>query len=46
VVTAGPGTTDAITGIANAFRAESPMLMIGGQGALSQQMGHYGPAAC
>lgn len=36
VVTAGPGTTDAITGIANAFRAESPMLMIGGQGALSQ----------
>jgi acetolactate synthase-1/2/3 large subunit len=35
VVTAGPGTTDAITGIANAFRAESPMLMIGGQGALS-----------
>ncbi|MEE9251076.1 MAG: thiamine pyrophosphate-binding protein, partial [Alphaproteobacteria bacterium] len=32
VVTAGPGTTDAVTGIANAFRAESPMLMIGGQG--------------
>ena len=37
VVTAGPGTTDAMTGIANAFRAESPMLLIGGQGALSQQ---------
>jgi acetolactate synthase-1/2/3 large subunit len=36
VVTAGPGTTDAITGIANAFRAESPFLLIGGQGALSQ----------
>jgi acetolactate synthase-1/2/3 large subunit len=36
VVTAGPGTTDAITGVANAFRAESPMLLIGGQGALSQ----------
>jgi acetolactate synthase-1/2/3 large subunit len=36
VVTAGPGTTDAITGIANAFRAESPMLLIGGQGALGQ----------
>src|SRR5919109_5378509 len=34
VVTAGPGTTDAITGIANAFRAESPMLLIGGAGAL------------
>ncbi len=36
VVTAGPGTTDAITGIANAFRAESSMLLIGGQGALTQ----------
>jgi acetolactate synthase-1/2/3 large subunit len=36
VVTAGPGTTDAVTGIANAYRAESPILVIGGQGALSQ----------
>ena len=36
VVTAGPGTTNAMTGIANAFRAESPMLLIGGQGALTQ----------
>src|SRR5437763_735660 len=36
VVTAGPGTSDAVTGVANAFRAESPMLLIGGQGALSQ----------
>jgi thiamine pyrophosphate-dependent acetolactate synthase large subunit-like protein len=36
VVTAGPGTTDAVTGIANALRAESPILVIGGQGALSQ----------
>ncbi|MDT0320553.1 thiamine pyrophosphate-binding protein [Streptomyces millisiae] len=36
VVTAGPGTTDAVTGVANAFRAESPMLLIGGQGAHSQ----------
>ena len=36
VVTAGPGTTDAITGVANAFRAESPFLLIGGQGALTQ----------
>lgn len=36
VTTAGPGTTNAMTGIANAFRAESPILMIGGQGALSQ----------
>ena len=40
VVTAGPGTTDAVTGVANAFRAESPMLLIGGQGAHTQhQMG-------
>lgn len=36
VVTAGPGTTNAMTGVANAFRAESPMLLIGGQAALSQ----------
>ena len=36
VVTAGPGTTNAITGVANAFRAESPFLLIGGQSALSQ----------
>src|ERR1044072_7036389 len=36
VVTAGPGTTDAVTGVANALRAESPMLLIGGQGALTQ----------
>jgi acetolactate synthase-1/2/3 large subunit len=36
VVTAGPGTTDAVTGVANAYRAESPLLVIGGQGALSQ----------
>jgi acetolactate synthase-1/2/3 large subunit len=36
VVTAGPGTTDAVTGVANAFRAESPMLLIGGGGPLKQ----------
>jgi acetolactate synthase-1/2/3 large subunit len=36
VVTAGPGTTDAVTGIANAWRAQTPMLLIGGQGALKQ----------
>lgn len=36
VVTAGPGTTDAMTGVANALRAESPMLLIGGQGATGQ----------
>ena len=38
VVTAGPGTTDAVTGVANAFRAESPMLLIGGQGATDQHL--------
>lgn len=32
VVTAGPGVTNAVTGIANAFRAQSPLLVIGGQG--------------
>jgi acetolactate synthase-1/2/3 large subunit len=36
VVTAGPGTIDAVTGIANAFRAESPMLLIGCGGPLKQ----------
>jgi acetolactate synthase-1/2/3 large subunit len=36
VVTAGPGTTDAVTGVANAFRAQSPMLLIGGQAARTQ----------
>lgn len=36
VVTAGPGTTNATTGVANAFRAESPMLLIGGQTAAAQ----------
>ena len=30
VVTAGPGVTDAVTGIANAHAARSPLLLIGG----------------
>jgi acetolactate synthase I/II/III large subunit len=36
VTTAGPGCTNAVTGIATAFRSETAMLHIGGQGALSQ----------
>src|SRR5438132_6737703 len=36
VVTAGPGTTDTVTAVANAWRAQTPMLVIGGQGALKQ----------
>jgi acetolactate synthase-1/2/3 large subunit len=30
VVTAGPGVTDALTGVANAWAANSPMILIGG----------------
>ena len=36
VVTAGPGTTDAVTAVANAWRAQVPMLLLGGQGPLGQ----------
>ena len=40
VTTAGPGCTNAMTGIATAFRSESPVLHIGGQSSLTQhQMG-------
>ncbi|MNJ95755.1 Acetolactate synthase large subunit IlvG [compost metagenome] len=38
VTTAGPGCTNAMTGIATAFRSESPVLHIGGQGGISQHM--------
>ncbi|HEY8288607.1 MAG TPA: thiamine pyrophosphate-binding protein [Acetobacteraceae bacterium] len=38
VTTAGPGCMNAMTGIATAFRSESPVLHIGGQGALTQHM--------
>ncbi len=31
IVTAGVGVTDAVTGIANAYQADSPVLVIGGQ---------------
>lgn len=30
VVTAGPGVTDALTGVANAFQANSPLILLGG----------------
>jgi acetolactate synthase-1/2/3 large subunit len=30
IVTAGPGVTDAVTGVANAWAANSPLLLIGG----------------
>ena len=49
VLTAGPGVTDGVTGIANAWRANSPILVIGGQGPFSnlrrgslQEMDHVG----
>ncbi len=49
VVTAGPGVTDCVTGVANAWRANSPMLVLGGQGPFAnirrgslQEMDHVG----
>ena len=48
-ITAGPGVTDGITGIANAWRANSPILVFGGQGPFEnlrrgslQEMDHIG----
>lgn len=38
VTTAGPGCTNAATGIATALRSESPVLHIGGQGSMTQHM--------
>ncbi len=35
VLTAGPGVTDGVTGVANAWRANSPIVVIGGQGPFS-----------
>ncbi len=37
-VTAGPGVTDSVTAVANAYRAQVPMILIGGQAART-----YGP---
>ncbi|MEM7508503.1 MAG: thiamine pyrophosphate-binding protein [Pseudomonadota bacterium] len=36
VTTAGPGCTNAVTGVATAFRSESPIRHIGGQSSLTQ----------
>jgi len=36
-VTAGPGVTDAVTGVANALYADSPMLLLGGRAPLAEQ---------
>ncbi|TAH52439.1 MAG: hypothetical protein EYC68_06595 [Chloroflexota bacterium] len=36
-VTAGPGVTDAVTAIANAYYANSPLLLLGGAAPLEQQ---------
>ena len=48
-ITAGPGVTDGVTGVANAWRANSPILVIGGQGPFAnlrrgslQEMDHVG----
>jgi len=35
-VTAGPGVTDSVTGITNAFYANSPMLILGGKSPLAE----------
>ena len=35
VVTAGPGVTDAVTAVANAFQARSPLILLGGAAPLS-----------
>ncbi len=49
VLTAGPGVTDGMTGVANAWRANSPIIVIGGQGPFNalrrgslQEMDHVG----
>ena len=48
-ITAGPGVTDGVTGVANAWRANSPILVFGGQGPFEnlrrgslQEMDHIG----
>jgi acetolactate synthase-1/2/3 large subunit len=38
LVTAGPGVTDALTGVANAYYANSPMLLLGGRHLLMEDL--------
>ncbi len=38
LVTAGPGVTDAITGVANAFYSNTPMLLLGGRHLKRQEL--------
>ena len=49
ILTAGPGVTDGVTGVANAWRASSPIIVFGGQGPFAnlrrgslQEMDHVG----
>ncbi|MCP5027958.1 MAG: acetolactate synthase [Actinomycetia bacterium] len=49
ILTAGPGVTDGVTGVANAWRANSPIVVFGGQGPFNnlrrgslQEMDHLG----
>src|ERR1700726_1717070 len=37
IVTAGPGVTDAVTGVANAFMDSIPMVLIGGRSPLADE---------
>ena len=37
-VTAGPGVTDAITGVATAFHGSTPMLLLGGRHMVGQEL--------
>jgi acetolactate synthase-1/2/3 large subunit len=38
IVTAGPGVTDAVTAVANAFQAPSPMILVGGNSAIREAL--------
>ena len=38
IVTAGPGVTGTVTAVANAYQANSPMVVIGGNSAVGQRL--------